>query len=195
MMPKYVVLTGGPGAGKTAVLEMIRNGLCPHVAVLPEAASIIFKGGFLREPSLPGRKAAQRAIFHVQREHERIFQYHKDIKVVLCDRGTLDGLAYWPNSILSFFEELETKREHELKRYATVIHLRSPNSTMGYNHENPDRIEQAEEAARIDDKILEVWEGHPARFFVNSNVDFIKKAHDAIELLKRELPTCCAVKF
>ena len=28
--PRRIVLTGGPGAGKTAVLEMMRKTLCEH---------------------------------------------------------------------------------------------------------------------------------------------------------------------
>lgn len=35
---RRVVLTGGPGAGKTATLELIRQSFCEHVHVLPEAA-------------------------------------------------------------------------------------------------------------------------------------------------------------
>jgi DNA helicase TIP49 (TBP-interacting protein) len=46
--PYRVVLTGGPGAGKTAVLEVIRRALCRHVHVLPESAGILFGGGFPR---------------------------------------------------------------------------------------------------------------------------------------------------
>src|SRR5690242_15099817 len=45
---KRVVLTGGPGAGKTAVLELVRQSFCSHVHVLPEAAGILFTGGFPR---------------------------------------------------------------------------------------------------------------------------------------------------
>ncbi len=45
---RRVVLTGGPGAGKTAALEVIRRLYAPHVQVLPEAASIVFGGGFPR---------------------------------------------------------------------------------------------------------------------------------------------------
>ena len=39
---RRVVLTGGPGAGKTAVLELIRLFFCEHVKTLPESASIVF---------------------------------------------------------------------------------------------------------------------------------------------------------
>ena len=34
---RRVVLTGGPGAGKTALLELIRQSFCAHVKVSPEA--------------------------------------------------------------------------------------------------------------------------------------------------------------
>lgn len=36
-----IVLTGGPGAGKTAVLEFVRKILCDHVVVFPEVAAVI----------------------------------------------------------------------------------------------------------------------------------------------------------
>ncbi len=38
---KRIALTGGPGAGKTAVLELLRKYFCKHVRVLTEAASIL----------------------------------------------------------------------------------------------------------------------------------------------------------
>ncbi len=53
---QLVVLTGGPGAGKTAILEILRRSLCPCVAVLPEAASILFGGGFWRRLSGQDRR-------------------------------------------------------------------------------------------------------------------------------------------
>jgi len=91
--PRRVVLTGGPGAGKTAVLEMVRRSMCQHVHVLPEAASIVFGGGFPREDDPTCRRAAQRAIYHVQRALEVTGAAHNPA-IVLCDRGTIDGLAY-----------------------------------------------------------------------------------------------------
>ena len=46
---RRLVLTGGPGAGKSALLELIRQSFCTHVKVLPEAASVVSGGGFPRE--------------------------------------------------------------------------------------------------------------------------------------------------
>ena len=65
---RLIVLTGGPGAGKTAVLEIVSRMLNHHIAVLPEGASLLFAGGFPRQDSPAARRAAQRAIFHVQHE-------------------------------------------------------------------------------------------------------------------------------
>jgi hypothetical protein len=87
---RRVVLTGGPGAGKTAVLELIHKALCAHVKVLPEAAGVVFGGGFPREDD-PGASEPRNApIYHVQREFEATGDAH-NAAVVLCDRGSRAG--------------------------------------------------------------------------------------------------------
>jgi predicted ATPase len=189
--PRLVVLTGGPGAGKTAVLEIIRHHFCEHVLVLPEAAGLIFKGGFPRRPGSPARQAAQRAIFRVQRELEWLALEEKKAAIVLCDRGTLDGVAYWPQGCESFFAANGTTRDEEMKRYSAVIHLRTPPASVGYNHTNPLRIESAEEAAAIDGAILDVWAEHPQRVIVDSTDDFIEKAARAVAAVRDLVPACC----
>jgi len=187
---KRIVLSGGPGAGKTALLEMIRQSFCSHVKVLPEAAGVVFGGGFPREDDLECRRAAQRAIFHVQRELETAGDSHNPA-IVLCDRGTVDGLAYWPGTAEEFWSSLGTSLAGELGRYAAVIHLRTPAQEHGYNHQNPLRIESAGAAADIDARIVQAWERHPRRFIVESSADFLDKAARALELLRSELPECC----
>jgi hypothetical protein len=81
--PIFVALTGGPGAGKTAVLESAGRLLREHVAILPESAGILFGGGFPRHESDVGRRSAQRAIFHVQREVERLVAGERRVAVAL----------------------------------------------------------------------------------------------------------------
>ena len=186
---RHVVLTGGPGAGKTAILEVIRQAFCQHVKVLPEAAGIVFGGGFPRGESVPLRQAAQRAIFYVQRELETAADSETPA-VVLCDRGTIDGAAYWPDQD-DLWSAVGTTLEEQLKRYDAVIHLRTPAIDNGYNQANPLRIESAADAASIDARIAELWEGHPRRFIVDASPDFIGKAARAIEILRAEMPECC----
>ena len=187
---RRVVLTGGPGAGKTALLELIRQSFCTHVKVLPEAASIVFGGGFPREDDPTCRRAAQRAIFHVQRELENAAESRRPA-IVLCDRGTVDGLAYWPGAEDEFWSSLNTTPDHEAGRYHAVIHLRTPPLERGYNHQNPLRTESASVAAHIDERIARAWATHPRRFMVEAEDHFLDKAAKALEILRGHLPTCC----
>ena len=188
---RLVVVTGGPGAGKTAVLELAKRGLCKHVRVLPEAATMIFGGGFPRDDNDDVRRCAQRAIFHVQRELETAVTVTGKDAVALCDRGTLDGLAYWPGEAAEFYERLSTTRALELARYYAVIHLRVP-PAVHYNHDNVVRLEDAARARALDAKILEIWSAHPNRHVIESAEDFLDKAKVALAVIERELPSCCS---
>lgn len=188
--PKRIVVTGGPGAGKTAVLELARHDLCRHVEVLPESARIVFGGGFPRRKDDAGLRGAQRAIFHLQDELERMGPQSPEVTTLLCDRGTLDGLAYWPGSWDEYFDELGTTLPQELARYAAVIHLRVPDGHNGYRKDAL-RRESEREAGEIDARLVEVWAAHPRRMFIESSVDFVQKAQRALALLRAEL-TCCA---
>lgn len=188
-VPRRVVLTGGPGAGKTAVLELIRLFFCEHVKTLPEAAGIVFGGRFPRSDSPPLRQAAQRAIYHIQRELESVADT-ENAAVVLCDRGTVDCAAYWSGDG-DLFSAVGTTRAIELERYDAVIHLRTPTSSNAYNRDNPLRVESLEEAAAIDVRIAAQWSEHPHRFFVEPTEDFLHKAARALALLRHEVPACC----
>ncbi len=187
---KRIVLTGGPGAGKTAVLELARQYFCSHVTILPEAATVLFAGGFPRGGASPERSATQRAIFHVQRELECIADARDGSAIVLCDRGTVDGAAYWPGPN-TLFDEVGTTLERELSRYDAVLHLRTPDP-RDYNHDNPMRIESVVQAAAIDRSIAVAWQGHPNRFVVESESSFFDKARRALGILRSQLPSCCA---
>ncbi len=183
------VLTGGPGAGKTAVLELIRQDLCKHLLIVPEAAGVVFGGGFPRGDHPEQRRAAQRAIYHVQRELESNVEA-EDSAILLCDRGTVDGLAYWVGSD-DLWAQVGTTLEDELRRYDAVIHLRTPHKGQGYNQQNPLRIEDADEAFAIDQRIASAWSTHPRRHVVEPTADFLEKADRAIRILRGEMPECC----
>ena len=186
---KKIVITGGPGAGKTAVLELLRRCVCEHVHIVRESASLVFGGGFPRVPELAGRRAAQRAIFYVQRELEEVASA-SGAGVLLCDRATVDGAAYWPGPG-ELWSTVGTTLNAQLARYHAVIHLRTPTAEGGYNHQNPLRIESAIEAAAIDARIAAAWNGHPRRYEVPATTDFLAKATAAIDILRGELPSFC----
>ncbi len=187
--PKRVVLTGGPGAGKTAVLELVGHLFCHHVHVLPESAGIVFGGGFPRDSRHDLQRAVQRAIFYVQRELESTADQERPA-IVLCDRGTIDGVAYWPGPD-SLFDEVGTTLDAQLARYDVVIHLRTPRVADEYNIDNPLRIETAVQAAAADERILAAWARHPRRHVIDAAPDFLVKITQTMAILKALLPACC----
>jgi predicted ATPase len=191
--PRFIVLTGGPGAGKTAVLEVARMHLPPFVEVLPEAASIVFRGGFPRRSTPAGRRAAQRTIFRVQQQLEQLAVDEGRARIVLCDRGTLDSLAYWPDDPNDLLSDMGTTLAEELARYASVIHLRPPTLQQGFeNKRNPLRLESAAEAAEIDVRIEHAWAEHPRRSFVPSAANFVDKLRDVLAALGEEIQRATA---
>jgi predicted ATPase len=187
---RFIAVTGGPGAGKTAVLEVAQRQFCEHVLVLPEAASILFRGGFPRGASDAGHRAVQRTIYRVQVELERLAVDESRAEVVLCDRGTVDGAAYWPGPPGSFWPDVGTTRDAELARYAAVIHLRTPTADGGYEQRNPLRVETAAQALELDRRIFEAWSGHPARTVVDTTASFVAKLEAALDAIRREVRAC-----
>jgi len=188
---RRIVLTGGPGAGKTAVLEVVRRRFCHHLAVLPEAASLLFRGGFPRRPTRPARESAQRAIFRVQLELERMVEEEAEATAMICDRGTVDGLAYWERPHAAFWADVGTSHAAQLARYDAVIHLRTPAASNGYDHSNPIRTETDAEAAVLDARLLAVWADHPHRVVLDSTEDFVSKLGAALAAIRQQLPPCC----
>jgi predicted ATPase len=191
---RLIVVTGGPGAGKTAVLETVRRHFSSTVRVVPEAAGMLFEGGFPSRADSVGRAAAQRAIFRVQRELEDLALADDHAPTILCDRGSLDALAYWPYDQASFYAQLGTSAELERARYATVIHLRTPSFAQGYNLGNTMRIETPEQAAELDRSIERAWAGHPHRHFIDCQEDFLLKLTLCVRLLREEIAGRCVLE-
>ncbi|MCA9687021.1 MAG: AAA family ATPase, partial [Myxococcales bacterium] len=65
-----IALTGGPGGGKTTAADMLRREIGDRIIIVPESATMLFSGGFPRCDEPGARRAAQRAIYHVQRNIE-----------------------------------------------------------------------------------------------------------------------------
>lgn len=76
---------------------------------------------------------------------------HYQSRILLYDRGTVDGAVYWPGDPLEFFDHLETSLDKELARYDAVIFFETA-AVGGISIEggNPTRIESIEEALNLD---------------------------------------------
>src|SRR4051794_3034510 len=110
-------MTGGPGGGKTTAADLFRRELGEQVVIVPESATILFGGGFPRATQGDACRSAQTAIFQVQRNLEDVQAALYPERILLCDRGTIDGAAYWPDGTDQYFGAMGTTLEVELARY------------------------------------------------------------------------------
>lgn len=180
-----IVVTGGPGGGKTTAADLFRREIGDRVAVVPEAATLLFGGGFPRSSDAHATRAAQRAIYHVQRNLEDVQSALYPERILLCDRGTLDGAAYWPDDREAFFAEIHSSYEQELARYDAVIFFESAavgGSSIEGN--NPVRNETRDAAVSLDGKLRTLWERHPRFFLVPHNPSFVKKIMFGLAVLE-----------
>lgn len=186
-MPKQlrIVLTGGPGGGKTTAADLFRREIGERVVVVPEAATILFAGGFPRVDDAVAKRAVQSAIYHVQRNLEDVQRALFPDRVLLCDRGTIDGAAYWPSPSHDFFDELGTSLEEEMARYDAVIFFESA-AVGGQRIEggNPWRIEGVTEAVELDRRLRALWGQHRSFHLIPHATSFFKKLTYALAILE-----------
>jgi predicted ATPase len=171
-----IVLTGGPGGGKTTAADLFQREIGDHVVVVPEAATLLFAGGFPRVDEPEAARAVQRAIYHVQRNLEDVQSARFPGKILICDRGTVDGAAYWPDAPDGFFASMGSSMEAELERYDAVIFFET--AAAGDVHiqgNNPHRIEDGETARALDKRLRQLWMRHPRFVLVPHNASFFKK--------------------
>jgi predicted ATPase len=173
---RRIVLTGGPGGGKTTAADLFRREIGDRVVLVPEAATILFQGGFPRSREPRAQRYAQTAIFHVQRDLEEVQASLYPGRALLCDRGTIDGAAYWPGEAHDYFGAVGTTFETELRRYDAVIFFESA-AVGGASIEggNPMRTESVEEAVALDSRLRALWSKHPRFVLVPHNPSFFKK--------------------
>ena len=162
---RRVVLTGGPGAGKTVVSAAIARAEPGRFVRVPEAATQVYDALRTRWDllDLEGRRDVQRRIYRLQREQEERLGAEFPGRILLLDRGTIDGAAYWPGEPDEYWRELCTSWNEEYRRYDAVIWLESSAALGAYDGmaSNPCRFESAGEAIRSGERLLTLWKGHP----------------------------------
>ena len=190
-----IVLTGGPGGGKTTAADLFRREIGDRAVVVPEAATILFQGGFPRSRDAQAARFAQTTIFHVQRNLEEVQAALYPGRTLLCDRGTIDGAAYWPDGNAGYFAAVGTTFEAELRRYDAVIFFETA-AVGGASIEggNPVRNESLKEAVALDGKLRKLWMQHPRFILVPHNPSFFKKISFGLAALEGIVSQLCPSK-
>lgn len=180
---RKIAITGGPSGGKTTLIEALKKEFGQKVKIVPEAASILYKGGFPRIKSYDGYFHAQKAIYATQKELEDLRCKTNPDALIVCDRGSLDSLAYWPDNEEHFYETVHSDRKKELARYDWIIHLDTA-TEPDYDSSNPIRTEDFHEALLLNEKIKKSWEGHPQRIIITAENDFFTKMRKATNVIQ-----------
>ncbi|GIW75843.1 MAG: hypothetical protein KatS3mg104_0906 [Phycisphaerae bacterium] len=162
---RKIVLTGGPGAGKTLITRLLAERYPDQFVIVPESATQVYSELKTRWDRLdiPGRKYVQQRIYAHQIAQEDQASLAHPGKRLLLDRGTIDGAAYWPDGPEAYWKELGTTLARELARYGQVIWLETAASLGIYDGEisNPVRFESPLDAIRSGTRLLELWKDHP----------------------------------
>jgi predicted ATPase len=185
-----IVITGGPGAGKTVITRAIAEKHPDRFIAVAEAATQVYQLLNTRwdKLDLAGRHDAQRQMYRLQLEQEsRLAQEHPG-KILLLDRGTIDGAAYWPEGPEDFWRDVQTTHERELSRYDAVIILETCAAIGLYDHDasNPVRFEDPAGAIEAGNRLVELWAGHPRVRHVNA-CEKIEQKIEGVDAVLREL--------
>jgi len=183
--PFRVVLTGGPGGGKTTAADLFRREIGDQVTIVPEAATLLFSGGFPRPDQAEAQRSAQRAIYQVQRSLEDIHAAQFPDRILLCDRGTVDGGAYWPDGADSFYADVGSSHAAELDRYDAVIFFETAAcGGHGFDSENRFRTESQQQAIELDSSLRELWKPHPHFTLIPHSASFFRKMTIGLGILE-----------
>lgn len=185
---KKIVLTGGPGGGKTTALDLFRREFKDGIHIIPEAATILFENGMKRGFDDGELEQTQLAIYSFQVCLEKIFLDRNPNDCHICDRGTLDSLAYWPKGQESFFKAAHTDFNKEMARYDAVIFFETGAAGgADIQSNNPQRTESQEQALILDKRLQDVWSQHPNYHFISSNRSFIDKVMSGLNKIREVL--------
>jgi len=178
---KKIVITGGPCAGKSTVIEAIAEEFGNRVVVVPEVATALFEAGF--PPPNPWTQewqdALQAAIIVGQYRFEaRAEAEARDngCQIIICDRGILDGAAYLQGGVEEFCGRFDVDEGEILSRYEAVIHLESlstldPELYRELAKSNPSRFEDIAMAEERELNLRRAWSGHKNRMHLSADIE------------------------
>ena len=192
-----IVLTGGPCAGKTSVVERfgrIAKAIPNLKVILSKEAATILKHSGIDFMTCGGGSVFQERIIDWQLNAEEtayiaalnyVAMHPEHTVIILCDRGIMDGEAYY-NTPEDFEAVLNAKgldKQMMYARYDAVICMRSAAIGAPEFYTTADgtpRDETVEEAAKLDKKCCAAWRNHKNYFEIDNTFQFYPKMDKAI---------------
>jgi hypothetical protein len=130
--------------------------------------------------TLDGRRDVQRKIYQLQVEQEDRLAAKHSGKVLLLDRGTIDGAAYWPEGPEEYWQDLGTTLAAQLARYDRVVWMQTCAAVGAYDGDvsNTCRFEDADAAIASGNLLAMLWSGHPQLIKVDAFTNLDEKVRE-----------------
>lgn len=189
-----LVLTGGPGGGKSVALKTLQERLTKNgirVIAVPETATELILAG-LSPRGILENKDFQALQLDIQLKREDLYsafsKYLKDeVIILLCDRGALDGKGFIEKDVFDqILKERNLTEENLFQRYNAIFHLTSAakkDPSLYSITTNLARKETPSQAALEDDQLIDVWKNHPYHIIIPP----CQTIEEKIELLEQAI--------
>jgi CYTH domain-containing protein/predicted ATPase len=169
-----IALTGAPCSGKSTALDYLYKYYTSKgykVIVMPESARIVINNGTSRDDMFLFESEVINHQLNVESEIDnQISKLNDDKILVLYDRGIPDALSYLTLEQSKLMQQnIGFNLIHLWSRYDAVMFFETVDSD---NYVTDDaRQEDRTLALKSQDKLLDVWVGHPhLRYIKNTNV-------------------------
>lgn len=196
-MVKRIVLTGGPGSGKTSVLEKINQVYSSEgykVIIVPETATELMNNGITFKDGSMSLVDFQELVMRLQLAKEEVVDrtielMNNEKVIVVYDRGTIDNTAYINKEE---FEEILTRINNVksftdlLNKYDLVINLVG-REDFYTTQNNKARSESSSEALKLGDATLKCWLGHKTIKIVMPKDTVDEKISEVLNIINETL--------
>ena len=196
-MIKRIVLTGGPGSGKTSVLEKINQVYSSEgykVIIVPETATELMNNGITFKDGSISLVDFQELVMRLQLSKEEIVEraielMGNDQVIVVYDRGTIDNTAYINKDE---FEDILTRLNHVksftdlMNKYDLVINLVG-REDFYTTENNKARSESVDDALKLGDSTLRCWLGHKVVKIVLPKDTVEEKINEVLNIINDSL--------
>lgn len=188
MIKSKIVLTGGPCAGKTTIINKIKE-CVDNVIIVEETATFLFKKGLVINQNISLENFQKLMIlvqFYKELEYEKKAIESDENIIILCDRGILDSGAYIEKSkYLEYLKEFKVDYKKIIEFYDKIIYLETVAITLPekYMEERLNSNETFIDAINLGDKTLNMWKDLFNLNIIKSSDVFLTKYNQVFDMI------------
>jgi predicted ATPase len=195
----WIVLTGGPGGGKSTFLDAARDLLPYRVLTIPETARRLKDAASVRPRSADldfQREVIQQQIETEEALRAELSRFSSDVRAVLLDRGVFDGAAFVGlHEFDALLAELSLTRDQVLSRYDGFLVFETCIPSLGpkaAGREAPEPSNLRRHATEVQACIDDMLRGQPKVGQVPVQISADSKCRVAVDKLNQLLDSLLA---